>query len=109
MEDATDAPAATPLLSVVTPTYNESENLPILVEELHTALEGIPHEIVVADDDSPDGTWEVAEKLAVTDPAIRGERRFHDKGLSAAVLDGMSVARGEYLAVIDADLQHDPA
>jgi dolichol-phosphate mannosyltransferase len=109
MEDAIDTPAATPLLSVVTPTFNESENIPILVDELHAALEGIPHEIVVADDDSPDGTWEVAEKLAVTDPTIRVMRRFHDKGLSAAVLDGMSIARGQYLAVIDADLQHDPA
>ncbi|UDY36333.1 glycosyltransferase [Dermatobacter hominis] len=109
MDDATAAPAPAPLLSVVTPTYNESENIPILVDEIHAALDGIPHEIVVADDDSPDGTWEVAEKLAVTDPTIRVMRRFHDKGLSAAVLDGMSVARGQYLAVIDADLQHDPA
>ena len=109
MDDATDARAVAPLLSVVTPTYNEAENLPILVDELHAALGDIPHEIVVADDDSPDGTWEVAEKLAVTDPTIRVMRRFHDKGLSAAVLDGMSIARGQYLAVIDADLQHDPA
>jgi dolichol-phosphate mannosyltransferase len=109
MEDASDAPTAAPLLSVITPTYNEAENLPLLVEELHAALDGIPHEIVVADDDSPDGTWEVAEKLADDDPTIRVMRRFHDKGLSAAVLDGMSIARGRYLAVIDADLQHDPA
>lgn len=99
---------APPVLSVVTPTYNEAENLPLLVEELHRALEGIPHEIVVADDDSPDRTWEVAEKLAVEDPSLHVLRRFHDKGLSSAVLDGMAVARGDYLAVIDADLQHDP-
>ena len=108
MDDLGDAPASAPLLSVVTPTFNESENLPILVEELHDALDGIDHEIVVADDDSPDGTWRVAEEIARTDPSVRVMRRFHDKGLSAAVLDGMSIARGEYLAVIDADLQHDP-
>lgn len=96
-----------PELSVVTPTYNEAENLPILVAELHRALEGIDHEIIVADDDSPDRTWEVAEDLAASDPTIRVMRRFHDKGLSAAVLDGMSVARGSGIAVIDADLQHD--
>jgi len=103
------APDATPvpLLTVVTPTYNEAENVPILISELHRALEAVPHEIVVADDDSPDGTWEVAERIAAEDPTVRVMRRFHDKGLSAAVLDGMSVARGSYLAVIDADLQHD--
>ena len=98
-----------PVLSVVTPTFNEAENLPLLVEAVHRALDGIPHEVVVADDDSPDGTWQVAERLAERDPTISVLRRFHDHGLSAAVLDGMTVARGEYLAVIDADLQHDPS
>ncbi len=98
-----------PVLSVVTPTFNEAENLPLLVEAVHRALDGIPHEVVVADDDSPDGTWQVAERLAERDQTISVLRRFHDHGLSAAVLDGMTVARGEYLAVIDADLQHDPS
>ena len=101
------SPAALPLVSVITPTFNEAENLPILVDQRHAALDGIDHEIVVADDDSPDRTWEVAEQLAADDPTITVMRRFHDPGLSAAVLDGMSVARGEMLAVIDADLQHD--
>jgi dolichol-phosphate mannosyltransferase len=96
-----------PVVSVITPTYNEAENLPILVQRLHDALGEVPHEIVVADDDSPDRTWEVAERLAVDDPSITVMRRFHDPGLSASVLDGMTVARGETLAVIDADLQHD--
>ena len=96
-----------PVLSVITPTFNEAENVPELVERLHDALAGIPHEIIVADDDSPDRTWEVADKIAAVDPTVRVMRRFHDKGLSAAVLDGMSIARGSCLAVIDADLQHD--
>jgi dolichol-phosphate mannosyltransferase len=96
-----------PVVSVVTPTFNEAENLPMLVERLHAALGGLPHEIIVADDDSPDRTWEVAERLAEHDPTVTVIRRFHDHGLSAAVLDGMAVARGEVLAVIDADLQHD--
>ncbi len=107
--DQADAAATAPLLSVVTPTYNEAENLPILLSELHQALSGIAHEIIVADDDSPDGTWRVAEELAEHDPTITVMRRFHDKGLSAAVLDGMSIAKGSNIAVIDADLQHDPA
>ncbi len=98
-----------PAVSVITPTFNEAENLPILVARLHAALDGVPHEIVVADDDSPDRTWEVAEALAAEDPTITVMRRFHDPGLSASVLDAMTVARGETLAVIDADLQHDPS
>lgn len=102
-------PTTAPLLSVVTPTFNESANIPELVEQVHGALGDIPHEIIVADDDSPDRTWEVAESIAASDPTVRVMRRFHDKGLSAAVLDGMSVARGRYVAVIDADLQHDPS
>lgn len=98
-----------PVVSVITPTFNEAENVPLLVERVHEALSGVPHEIVVADDDSPDRTWEVAEQLATTDPSVVVMRRFHDPGLSASVLDGMSVARGDVLAVIDADLQHDPS
>ena len=97
-----------PTLSVVTPTYNEADNLPILVADLGEALRQVPHEVIVADDDSPDRTWEVGEQLATTTANLSVVRRFHDHGLSAAVLDGMSVARGSILAVIDADLQHDP-
>ncbi len=99
--------AAAPVVSIITPTFNESENLPILVARIHEALGDIPHEIVIADDNSPDGTWRVGEELAVRDPSIVVLRRFHDHGLSAAVLDAMSTARGPYMAVIDADLQHD--
>lgn len=98
-----------PAVSVITPTFNEADNVPILVDRIHRALGELPHEIVIADDDSPDRTWEVAERLAADDPSIVVMRRFHDPGLSASVLDGMSVARGETLAVIDADLQHDPS
>ena len=98
-----------PVVSVITPTYDEAENLPELVERIHAALDGVPHEIIVADDNSPDRTWAVAEDLARDDPTITVLRRFHDPGLSAAVLDGMSAARGSYLAVMDADLQHDAA
>lgn len=83
--------------------------MPLLVAAIHKSLGDIPHEIIVADDDSPDETWRVAESLAETDPTVRVMRRFQDPGLSAAVMDGMSIARGDVLAVIDADLQHDPS
>ncbi|MBU6215498.1 MAG: glycosyltransferase [Acidobacteria bacterium] len=109
MQDEFPTASGAPVLSVVTPTFNEAENLPLLVAALQESLAGLPHEIIVADDDSPDGTWEIAERLGEADPSVRVVRRFHDHGLSTAVLDGMSVARGRVLAVIDADLQHDPA
>ncbi|MFI5043985.1 MAG: glycosyltransferase [Acidimicrobiales bacterium] len=96
-----------PVLSVVTPTFNEVDNVGLLIDRLHAALDGISHEIIVADDDSPDRTWEAAEKIAAVDSSVTVMRRFHDHGLSSAVLDGMSVARGDHLAIIDADGQHD--
>ena len=97
-----------PALSIVTPTFNEAENIPELIRRIHAALPEVSHEIIVSDDDSPDRTWEVAERVAETDPTVRVLRRFHDPGLSNAVLDGMATSRGDVLAVIDADLQHDP-
>lgn len=108
--DAAPAPqgsTSAPVVSVITPTFNEAENLPLVIEWIHDALSGVPHEIVVADDNSPDGTWHIADELAAQDESMIVLRRFHDHGLSAAVLDGMSAAKGPYLAVIDADLQHD--
>lgn len=96
-----------PVVSVITPTYNEAENIPILVEKVNEALRGVPHEIIISDDDSPDRTWEVGEKIGSTDPSVKVIRRFQDPGLSNSVLDGMKLARGDVLVVIDADLQHD--
>ena len=97
----------TPVLSVIIPTYNESKNIPLLLERLAATLAELPHEIIVVDDDSPDRTWEVAEEIARANPAVRVIRRFNATGLSSAVLTGMSTAQGQALAVIDADLQHD--
>lgn len=97
----------TPVVTVITPTFNEADNVPLVIDAVRSALAGIDHEVIVVDDDSPDRTWEVAERHAAGDPAVRVIRRFGDPGLSAAVLAGMEAARGEVLAVIDADLQHD--
>ncbi len=102
-----DRRSAERLVSVVSPTFNEADNVEPLVEALESALEGTPHEIIIVDDDSPDHTWEVAEKLAEQRPHLHVIRRFGDPGLSQAVLAGMSAARGDVIAVIDADLQHD--
>ena len=98
-------------LSLIVPTYDESRNLEELLRQLVAVLEprlAGEYEIVVVDDDSPDGTWAVAMRLAERWPAVRVMRRRFEKGLSTAVVRGWQAARGEVLAVIDADLQHPP-
>jgi dolichol-phosphate mannosyltransferase len=95
-------------ISVVSPTYNEAPNLSRLISEVGAALAAFDYEIVIADDNSPDRTWEKAEKIAQTNPRLRVIRRLKNRGLSPAVMEGFLAARGDYIACIDADLQHDP-
>ena len=98
-------------LSLIVPTYDEAANLEELLRQLTAVLEprlSGEYEIVVVDDDSPDGTWAVAMRLSERWPAVRVMRRRTEKGLSTAVVRGWQAARGEVLAVIDADLQHPP-
>ncbi|MCE5333643.1 MAG: glycosyltransferase family 2 protein [Desulfobacteraceae bacterium] len=94
-------------VSIVLPTYNERENLPVLVHQLQSIMAGVSFEIIVVDDDSEDGTWQVAEKLRVLYPNISLIRRIGRKGLSTAITEGFLLGRGRYLVVLDADLQHD--
>ena len=94
-------------VSVIVPTYNEADNIVEVIDRLHRALAGHPHEIVVVDDDSPDGTWQLARRHSTADPSVRVIRRIGERGLASAVLDGMAAAEGDALAVIDGDLQHD--
>lgn len=94
-------------LSLIIPTYNERENLPTLVEGIVQALSGYSYELIVVDDDSPDGTAELAQSLAAKYP-IRVIRRRNVRGLATAVVEGFRYARGKVLGVMDADLQHPP-
>jgi dolichol-phosphate mannosyltransferase len=98
-------------LSLIIPTFNESRNLEELLRRLTGVLDRcLPgaYELIVVDDDSPDQTWALALQLADRYPALRVMRRRGEKGLSTAVVRGWQAARGEALAVIDADLQHPP-
>jgi dolichol-phosphate mannosyltransferase len=98
-------------LSLVIPTYNETQNLPSLLDRLDGLLEpvlGDAYELLVVDDDSPDRTWELALAERAAHPRVRVIRRQGEKGLSTAVIRGWQAARGEILAVMDADLQHPP-
>lgn len=98
-----------PEVSVILPTYNERESLPRVVEEIHAALRQTPHELIIVDDDSPDGTGRWVEDAAQRDPSLRLVRRTAQPGLSAAVLDGFRVSRSDRWIVMDADGQHDPS
>lgn len=96
-------------LSVVVPTYNEAANVERLVSEVSRVLAGIDYEIIIADDDSPDLTWKKAEELSRCNPGVRALRRQGQRGLAPAVAEGFAMAEGEFVACMDADLQHDPA
>ncbi len=96
-------------LSVVIPTYNESENLPLLLDKLDKVLAAINYEVVIVDDDSPDQTWHIASQLGNVNDRIKVIRRRDMKGLSSAVVTGMHAATGSVIAVMDADMQHDEA
>lgn len=94
------------LLSIEIPTYNEAENLPVLVERIEKL--GMDAEIIVVDDNSPDGTYRVAEELAARFGNIKVIRREGKMGITSAIREGMRSAGGEYIAVMDCDLQHPP-
>ena len=94
-------------LSIIVPTYCEAANIPVLFERLKTALAGIAWEMIVVDDDSPDGTADVAFALAARDPRIRCIRRVNRLGLAGAAIEGFLSSGAPLVALIDGDLQHD--
>ena len=94
-------------LSVVIPSFNEAENVENLVERIHKALNGISYEIIFVDD-STDNTPEVINDVIKKNPNVRLKHRTGKKGLSSAVIEGFKMAKGDYIAVMDADLQHPP-
>lgn len=94
-------------LAVIVPTFNEAENLEELHRRLIEVLDGVRWEMIVVDDDSTDGTAELALGVAERGYDVRVIRRIGRRGLSTAVIEGMMATPARYLAVIDADLQHD--
>ncbi len=96
-----------PEICVVVPTFNERTNVPILVEALSRVLVGCDWEVLFVDDNSPDGTAAVVSAIGETDGRIRCIRRIGRRGLAGACLEGMLASQARYLAIMDADLQHD--
>lgn len=97
----------TPMLAVVIPTYNEAENITELVDRVQQSLAGIEWELIVVDDDSPDGTAARVRAIARENRRVRLLQRLGRRGLSSACIEGMLATTAPYLAVLDADLQHD--
>ena len=94
-------------LTVVIPTYNERDNIVPLLANLESALVGRRWEAVFVDDDSPDGTADLVRAIASENPQIRCIHRIGRRGLSRAVIEGVLSSSARFVAVMDADLQHD--
>ena len=105
------SPGEPPAVSVVLPTYNERDGIAELVEEILAVgrAAGLALEVVVVDDDSPDGTAEHLRHVLGADPAVRVCVRRGERGLASAIRYGLGEARGRTLVVMDSDGNHDPA
>lgn len=94
-------------LAIVIPTFKERGNVEPILELLRQALPGIEYEVIFVDDDSPDGTAAAIRSIALSNPRVRVLQRIGRRGLSSACLEGMMSTPAPYIAVMDADLQHD--
>jgi dolichol-phosphate mannosyltransferase len=94
-------------LTMVVPTLNERDNIVPLVKLIEAALSSVAWEVIFVDDDSPDGTVDMVRKLAQHDSRVRCLQRIGRRGLSTACIEGMLASASPYVAVMDADLQHD--
>ncbi len=94
-------------LAVIIPTFEECNNVPIILDRLAAALQGIEYEVIFVDDDSPDGTAEAVRVIARKNPRVRVLQRINRRGLASACIEGMLSTSAPFLAVMDADLQHD--
>ena len=94
-------------VSIIIPTYNETDNIVPLVERIHTAMGGRPYEVLFVDDDSKDSTAQNVTSLATKYPVSVLVRKGK-RGLATAILDGLNYIKGDFVVVMDADLQHPP-
>lgn len=97
-------------ISIVVPLYNEAESLPHLAEWIDRVMKehGFSYEVVMVDDGSKDGSWNVIEKLHEGNPAYRGIKFRRNYGKSAALNTGFAAVQGDVVITMDADLQDSP-
>ena len=104
---AASASRFVPTISIIAPAFNERENIRPLAEAIGKALGSVAWELIIVDDDSPDGTAAETLALAREGHPVRCIHRIGRRGLASAVVEGALASSAEYLAVIDADMQHD--
>lgn len=100
-----------PLVSVVVPFYNEEENVPVLAAKLDQVFDSLADydaEYLFVNDGSKDNTRKELERLQAANPRVRALHLVENRGQSAALVAGMRRARGEYILILDGDLQNDP-
>ena len=97
-----------PKFSIILPTYNECDNIGVLVHSIERHLKGISKEIIIVDDDSPDGTWKVAKRLAAKNKSIRVILRKKNHGLAMSIKEGIIKSHGNVLIIMDSDMSHPP-
>ena len=95
-------------ISVILPTYNERDNISSLILAIHQELEGRDHEIIVVDDDSPDGTWKVVRDMTENNDYVKLNRRHGMSGLTSAISEGIENCKGNIVMWMDADFSHHP-
>jgi dolichol-phosphate mannosyltransferase len=96
-----------PEISIVVPTFREAENIAELHSRLSAVLTAVSWELIFVDDDSPDGTADLARGMSAQDERVRCIQRIGRRGLSTAVMEGALSSSAPVIAVMDADLQHD--
>src|ERR1039458_1170959 len=102
------APTPPPLqLAVIVPTYNERDNIRLVLDKLEQCLAGVTYEVIFVDDDSADGTADVVRSIGASNPRVRVLQRVNRRGLASACIEGMLATAAPTIAVMDADLQHD--
>jgi dolichol-phosphate mannosyltransferase len=94
-------------LAIVVPTFKERDNIVPLLDSLDRVLQGTEYEVIFVDDDSPDGTANAVRQISLQRPNVRVLQRLNRRGLASACVEGMMSTAAPYIAVMDADLQHD--
>lgn len=95
-------------ITIVLPTLNERDNIAPLIQRGLAALDSYQVEMLVVDDDSPDGTWQVVTDLAEHDPRVRLIRRTTERGLASAIATGITQSQGTWVGWMDCDLSMPP-
>ncbi len=95
-------------LSIIIPTYNEKDNIAKLLNDIIAVVPELDYEIIVVDDNSPDGTSDVVSSVSLTNARVRLVKRLKKNGYGGAVKEGILSAKGDVLLLMDADFSHDP-